>query len=255
MLPTERQMEILAILSEKKSATVSELCARLFSSGATIRRDLAQLEQKGLLCRSHGGAILMEGGSNELSLIARARENVQAKSAIARLAAEFISDGKTLFCDSSSTVCAIVPYLTGFHHLTVITNGLHCALELSRTAGVELYLPAGQLVTRTNSLVGSDTLRYLDGYNADIALLSCSGLSLKAGVSEFNMEQSRIKQVMLKNSATKLLLCDTSKLDKIYFSKTCDISDFDRLICERDPGEQWHEKLSETRCRLIFPKE
>lgn len=255
MLTTERHLEILSILNKKKAVTVSQLCATLYVSSATIRRDLTQLEREGLLRRSHGGAILSEGGNKELSVLTRSKEHVQAKNKIAQLASLYINDGNTLFLDSSSSVCSIIPYLPAFQQITVITNGLHCALSLSETTNCNVYLPAGQVISRTNSLVGSETLLSILNFNADVAFVSCAGVSQSGGITEASVEQSRIKQAMLKQSKTKILLCDNSKFDQIYFSRTCNIGDFDYVICEEDPGSDWRSFFGTLSCELIFPED
>ncbi len=254
MLTTERQLEILSILNKKKAVTVSQLCAALYVSAATIRRDLVQLERAGLLRRSHGGAILVEGGNRELSVLTRSREHVQAKNRIAQLAALYIKNGNTLFLDSSSSVACIIPYLAAFREISVITNGLHCALSLSETTNCHVYLPAGQVISRTNSLVGSETLESILHFNADVAVVSCSGISQIGGITEASVEQSRIKQAMLRQAKTKILLCDNSKFNQIYFSRTCGVEDFDYLICEEDPGAAWRAYLAPLPCELVFPE-
>ena len=107
MLPLERQNKILEILSKKQAVTVDELCARLYSSGATIRRDLQALESNGLLRRTHGGAVFVDGNARDFPLTMRETENLIPKSIIAKRALPYIHEGQTLFMDASSTVCQL----------------------------------------------------------------------------------------------------------------------------------------------------
>ena len=137
MLPLERQNKILEILSKKQAVTVDELCARLYSSGATIRRDLQALESNGLLRRTHGGAVFVDGNARDFPLTMRETENLIPKSIIAKRALPYIHEGQTLFMDASSTVCQLAEKLTGFQHLRVITNGLKTANILSEIEGRE----------------------------------------------------------------------------------------------------------------------
>lgn len=255
MLTTERQTEIYEILKVKKAVTVNQLCDRLFVSSATIRRDLTELEKTGLIRRSHGGAVLFESAAGELSVLSRLRERVREKSEIAKLASLYIHDTDTLFLDPSSTVCSIVPYLTVFQHITVITNGLHCAMELSQKTNCKIYIPSGELVTRTNSIVSSDTLAYIRQFHADVALVSCGGLALDAGATEANVEQSRVKLSMLRRARTKILLCDKSKFDKVFLSKTCELGYFDYVITDQAPSEAWLQFFAEAPCELVYPEE
>ena len=112
---TQRQQEILEYLNIKKAASVAQLCVRLYASPATIRRDLARMEQRGLLRRTHGGAVLAEGGSDEVSMFARQAVNARQKAEIAKLAACFVKDSDNLFMDSSSTVCSVAARLDHCH--------------------------------------------------------------------------------------------------------------------------------------------
>lgn len=154
MLPLERQNKILEILSKKQAVTVDELCARLYSSGATIRRDLQALESNGLLRRTHGGAVFVDGNARDFPLTMRETENLIPKSIIAKRALPYIHEGQTLFMDASSTVCQLAEKLTGFQHLRVITNGLKTANILSEIEGVEVYGTGGRLRENAKSFVG-----------------------------------------------------------------------------------------------------
>ncbi|MCI8624530.1 MAG: DeoR/GlpR transcriptional regulator [Provencibacterium sp.] len=254
MVSSQREKEILDLLAVKKTITVQQLCQKLYASSATIRRDLTKLESRGLIRRTRGGAVLAEGGNDEVSVFERQSENAKEKSAIGRLASYFIKDGYTVFMDPSSTVCCTAPFLLSVKRLTVITNGLHCALALSAGSGCEVYMPAGRLLTRSNSLAGSDTLSSLSGFCADAALVSCSGLSLKVGVTEPTVEQSRIKLQMLKQAKTKILLCDHTKFGRICMSKTCDIGLFDYLITDIRPEEEVCAALEAQGCEIVYPE-
>ena len=103
MLQSQRQQEIYEYLQVKKSASVALLCERFYASGATIRRDLCALEHKGLIRRTHGGAVLYEGGNDELSVTIREQSAVPQKRIIGELASYFLKDSYRVFLDSSST--------------------------------------------------------------------------------------------------------------------------------------------------------
>lgn len=253
MLPNDRQKQIFDFLSVKKSATVQQLCRNLFASPATIRRDLDHMERQGLLQRTHGGAVLLEGGSGELSIFMREAKNTAAKGIIGELASCFIKDSYTVFLDPSSSACSIVPFLSRCKNVSVITNGLHCALTLSQQTSCDVYIPGGQLVSRSNSVVGSDVLSALAGYCGDVAVISCSGLSLEMGVTEPSIEQSRIKYAMLCRAKTRILLCDRSKFGQTFLSRTCGPADFDYLITDRQPEAAYVEYYAGTTCELVFP--
>ncbi|TCL42405.1 DeoR/GlpR family DNA-binding transcription regulator [Harryflintia acetispora] len=254
MLQSQRQQEIYEYLQVKKSASVALLCERFYASGATIRRDLCALEHKGLIRRTHGGAVLYEGGNDELSVTIREQSAVPQKRIIGELASYFLKDSYRVFLDSSSTAGYMLPYLRGVKNLSVITNGLRSAMLLSQAGAHEVYLPGGRLLERSNSLVGSDTLQSLDSYCADVAFFSCSGLDPRFGITEANPEQAQVKRRMLKRAKTKILLCDSTKFYRSFLYQTCGFGDVDYLITDQRPGEDILALLEGTACDLVCPQ-
>ncbi|MEG0693033.1 MAG: DeoR/GlpR family DNA-binding transcription regulator, partial [Oscillospiraceae bacterium] len=209
MLLEQRHQTILDYLIQKKSVTVSELSSQFFVSEATIRRDLTAMEKQGLLKRSHGGAVLFESNNDETSLLVREQKNVQEKQKIAQLALDFISSNSTVFMDSSSTTGMIIPFLKQYKFLTVITNGLKNALALSQHNAIKTYITGGFVNPQSTSAVGSDSIDYIKNMNAQVAFISCGGISCKNGVTDAAFEQARLKKAMLNHVKTKVLLCDS----------------------------------------------
>ena len=126
MFAEERQEQILELLKRNKRVSNTELIKKFGVSGTTIRIDLTELEQKGLLSRTHGGAILKEDPVyGEDSISSRREKNKEAKECIARKAREQIEDGDTILLDSGTTALDLAALLNELHNLTVITNDLH----------------------------------------------------------------------------------------------------------------------------------
>lgn len=253
MLPLERQEQLYQLLTTKKSASVSFLCEHLYASPATIRRDLAQMERQGLVRRTHGGAALAEKGGGELSTGTRESRNIAAKKKIGELAACYIKDGDSLFLDPSSTVCHVVPYLATRRQLTAVTNGLHCAMALSAQTTCTTFLPAGQLASRSNSIVGSDAIAFLERYNADIALISCAGFSMEWGATEASAEQARMKSQMFLRARTKILLLDSSKWGTVFCNCICGPEQLDLVITDQDPGPEYRSFFAAQHCEIVWP--
>ncbi len=255
MLTTERQQEIVSLLNQKKNVSVSQLCQRLYASPATIRRDLAMLEKNGLLTRTHGGAVLVEARDKEQPMLTRMGRNEHAKAIIGQTAALYVKNGDIIFIDAGSTAYAAVPALSPFSLLTVLTIGLHSALDLAQNTSFDVFMPPGNVNKFTCAVGGVDSLEFLSRFNVDVALFSCAGISRISGVTDRDMYQSRMKQAVLKNAKTKILLCDTSKFNLTYFSKTCTLDDFDYAICETSPGEEWLKFFESSPCELIIADE
>lgn len=232
MLPLERQNNILDILSKRKSATVEELCAALYSSGATIRRDLKMLEGTGLIRRTHGGAVHVESGARDFPLPMRETENQQAKSILSAHARRHIQDGQTIFLDSSSTACHLARMLTGYSHLRVITNGLKTANILAETEGVEVYCTGGRLRERAMSFVGEGAIAFVEDFYADFAFFSCRGADPIIGITDSDEQEAALKRAYIRQARQAILLCDSSKLGKQYFCRIAPISAIAEIVCD-----------------------
>lgn len=251
LLGLERQQEILCLLREIHSVTVEELCKRFYASGATIRRDLDRLQKSGLIRRTHGGAVLLEGNAIESPYLVRESENLEAKLSMASSAAALIKNGDTLFLDSSSTVMQICRHLAGLDGITVITNGIKTAMLLAENAKTTVYLAGGQLRKNSRSVVGIAAKEFLEPFYADIAFLSCHGLDPDHGLTEAHEEESQIKRLLIRQARKTVLLCDSSKIGQRFFSLTCGLDAIDTLITEQMPPPQVCERLEQHQIQII----
>ncbi len=230
MFAYERKQQILDILKIKKAISVDELCKTLYTSGATIRRDLQVLEKDNLIKRTHGGAVLLEGNSTETPLVLRESENSGQKQLISELAIEHIADGMTIFLDSSSTVSYIIRRLTPFQGLKIITNGIKTASLLSDYKNIKTYCTGGVIRDNSRSLVGHNAEQFIAQFNADVCFMSCRGMSAEIGATDPSDEEAFVKKEYIRNSRKRILLCDTTKINVNYFSKVAPLSEFDQII-------------------------
>ncbi|MBQ4612672.1 MAG: DeoR/GlpR transcriptional regulator [Clostridia bacterium] len=230
MLPLERRNKILEILKSRQAATVDDLCAALYSSGATIRRDLNILESNGLIRRTHGGAVHIESTARDFPLSLRESENLSAKEVLAQKALPYIKDGMTLFMDSSSTVNHLARRLSGFHNIRVITNGLKTASVLSEMNGIEVYGTGGRLRATAMSFVGNQAMEFVRQFNADIAFISCRGVDPDVGITDSDENEANLKRIYIQNAKNVILLCDNSKIGKRYFCKVAPLDGVRKII-------------------------
>ncbi len=253
MLTLKRQEEIMQILREKKTVTVRELSETLFASGSTIRRDLQELENAGLLRRSHGGAVLYEASSDEASARVREQQNRKEKKLIGELGAALIPAGSSLFLDSSSTAGAMIPYLPADADLTVITNGLRNALLLADNPDLRVVIACGTVRPNSGSLYGADTLSYLAGLHPGWCFLSCGGLT-PTGITENTFEQGTLKRQMLQGSEKRVLLCDSSKFMKTCLYRIGGLTEIDILVTDSLPPVELQAALGQAGVRIILPE-
>lgn len=228
----EREEKILNALLEKESMTTRELSAKLYVSVPTLRRDLIKLEQMGKLIRTHGGAQLTKKSADEkIPILLREQEQSSAKTIMARKAVEFIKDGDTILLDGSTSAYSIIPLLSGFNNLIVITSSAKSSFLLGKM-GISNICTGGRMITRSLSYIGADAEHTVGSYNADIAFFSCRGLSMDGWLTDNSIEENSLRRCMLRQSRKRVFLCDSSKIGKLYLNNLCHLSDVDELICE-----------------------
>lgn len=218
MLAPERREKILEEVTRSKSALVKDLCVLFGVTGETIRKDLSVLEKEGKLLKTHGGAYVNEGATNEIHASLRQTLLPQEKQAIARLCAARVQSGHTVMLDESTTCTYIAKALAGRSGLTIITNSLQIADTLAESEGIQLMLCGGRLSHKNLSFVGGDTVGMLRHYHADHAFVSCRGLDKKAGITDGSPDGGLIRQIMLQQADKCTLVVDRTKLGlaKLY---------------------------------------
>jgi DeoR/GlpR family transcriptional regulator of sugar metabolism len=236
----DRKDLILDLLRNySRFVTVEQLSEKLFVSTATIRRDLAELEETKLVQRTRGGAILLESISTEAPMVLRENRNEMQKQIIATIAKDYIKDGMTIFMDSSSTAFTLARNLEHFVNLQVITNNLKICWLLSERKGIGLVCTGGRLKEQSMSFFGMSTVQFIHGVNADAAFISAVGFSFENGSSDASEEDYYLKRAYLTNSKKKYLLVDTSKQGKEFLYRTAPLSAFNRVITEsKDVNER-----------------
>ena len=227
-----RKNQYLSILEEVNELSVSDLAKKLFISEPTVRRDLAILEKEELIIRTHGGVKLNNRGAYEFTpLLLREKNQNTAKAIMGKKAASLIHDGYTIMMDASTSALNILPYIVNVKNLFVITSGVKTSYLLSKMK-INHICSGGMTMSNLFSYVGSDAERTIRNYTADIAFFSCRGLSLDGKATDTSIEENNIRRVMIENSARKVLLCDSSKINKIYLNILCTVEDVDEIICE-----------------------
>ncbi len=240
---TTREEQIIALLKRYPQASNKLLMDQLFLSRSTLRRSLIELEAKGLILRYHGGIILKERNRHEDSADQRIRTNRQEKIAIAAAASTLLRDEMVLFLDSSSTVSYLAPHLARYR-LTIITNNVDLAKDLRNVPELDVYLVPGRLRPRSTSTIGVFALNFVRQFRADLCFFSCKAVR-EDGFYEGDIEQGKVKEVMLEGAKDVWLLCDNSKFDSDGLYHTADFSRLAGLITS-DPLPTHIAKVFET---------
>lgn len=234
MIPSERIRQIKEILHRSKTVSIQELCDTLYCSASTIRRDLIDLEEAGVLRRTRGGATLVSANTSEFSDYVRRQENRDKKQTIAQIASDFIEDDMSIFMDSSSTVHYLCNTLYKYKNLIVITNSVLIPCTLADYENIRVFCTGGVLKQHSYSLIGNMSYEFIKNYKPDLCFLSCKALD-PYGVYEADYQQTHVKKTMLANANRSILLADSSKFSGSAFISISDLEDIDKIITEREP--------------------
>lgn len=237
----ERKKKILAALDEAESLTVFELAEILDASPATIRRDLHDISEEGLLVRTHGGAMKMENqvltGFMEKSGVHHAK-----KEMIAEQAAALVQDGDIIFLDCGSTVFGMCRHLKK-KNIKVITNSLPVLAELIDVPSIGINLIGGELNKSRKAVHGDKAVQHINGYHAHKAFIGVDGISAENGLTAHSEHESTITTAFIRNAAEVYLLCDSSKIGKDSYVKFAGLSEITRLVTDSGLDEQHQRQL------------
>ena len=235
MLISERHAQILLELQKDPKITVAQMAEKLHFSEPTIRRDYTELHRKGLITKRYGGVTLNSDVSSpdqEIPFVLRENERSKPKEKMGAFASRYIRDGMVIMLDGSTSAYHMVPYLAKFKDIIVITSGAKTAVALA-----ELHIPVfstgGKMRTNSFSFIGKEAEDAVRKYNADIAFLSCHGLSFDGMMSDPSVEECHLRQVMLEKAQQKYLLCDSSKMGRTYFYDMGNVSALDGVISDQ----------------------
>ncbi|KIL41620.1 DeoR faimly transcriptional regulator [Gordoniibacillus kamchatkensis] len=244
MLVAERYEKIVQLVNERGSIRVSELSELCQVTEETIRRDLDRLESEGRLRRSHGGAVSIKEQQPEIPYFEREVTNAEEKKRIAQEAVKRIQPNDRVLLDASSTAWYMASYLPDIP-LTVLTNSIKVATELSSKEKIIVISTGGQLARRSLSYVGPLAERSLDAYHVDKLFLSCKGVHLERGISESNELQALVKKKMIDIADQVVLLADSSKFGVRAFTQVAELAEVDAIISDQRLGRDTVAQLQE----------
>ena len=247
-----RRSEILQILEKQDDISVVTLSRKFDISEVSIRNDLAQLENKGLLIRTRGGAIKKHPVNFDLNLNQRLKKNYKEKQQIGKKAIEYINEGDTIVMDSGSTTLEIAKNLKQFNKLKLITNSLPIADLVADFKGVEVIITGGILRPEMRSLVGSMTESNLSNYYCNVAFIGTDSISSEYGISTSIIEEATLNQAMMKISEKVIVVTDSSKFLRRSFVKIADIDALDSIITDYKIPDEEKQRLNRLRVELIL---
>ncbi len=244
MLISQRHDQIILLLTQNPGITVRDIAKRLCYSEPTIRRDLTELHNKGLVTKCYGGAVVNTGAADrEIPFVLRENETSKTKVEIGRQASQFVHDGMVIMLDASTSAYHLVPYLAKFKDIIVITSGAKTAVALAELH-IPVYSTGGKMRTNSFAYIGREAEEMVKKFNADALFFSCRGLSYDGQMSDPSIDEANLRQVMFSKCKNKYLLCDSSKFGNSYFYDMGDISHLSDVISDQPLPESIAARLN-----------
>ena len=233
-----RREQILKFLLRAGSATVEEILEVAGSSAPSIRRDLAKLENRGLIRRTHGGATLVEPLLYEpfrydSSFLAREQRFAEEKRRIGLAAAELILPNETVGLSAGTTTTHIGRSLRHREKIQVVTNAINIGMELCNQPGIRTYLTGGVVPWAWSfSLTGNAAITFLENIYMDKVFLSVTGLDDERGATTLESDEALVYRKMLKQAKQVIVVADASKLGIVSPAFICPASEINILITD-----------------------
>ena len=242
-----RQKEIERLLLAERKCAVEQLSRRFKVSEVTIRKDLAALEGRGALLRTHGGAVLAERPELVIPHLARAAENQAGKERMALAAAKRVQDGEHILLDAGSSTLAVARALRG-RDVTVVTNSVPIAMEMAGAddGKTSVIVLGGSLRRSSLAMMGPLAQQQLSALHCDRAFLGASGFDPRTGFCCQNLIEAETKRAMSDASRELVLLADHAKFGRTAFAPFCPLKEVDALITDATPPKPVAEALKKA---------
>jgi DeoR/GlpR family transcriptional regulator of sugar metabolism len=230
----ERHELILTEVRRSASIRISRLAARMGVAGETIRRDLIELGDAGLLNRTYGGATISLVTSEPV-IAERSQTMVEERARVGRGTANLVHNGQIVMIDGGSTTYEVARNLSQLRRdLTVITNSIGVASVTGANSTFRVILCPGAYDNREASVFGEDAVEFIRRYNADIAVIGASGLS-DDGPSDMISGAASVKRAMISRSLSALLVVTNDKFDRRSLERVCTLGDLSGVVADREP--------------------
>lgn len=245
----DRQKQILELLAKQEYLRTNDLIARLPSSPATIRRDLVQMQERGLI-RKVRGKIFLQAPNKVPPFDLRGLLNDEEKNSIARAAAALVQEGDSIIIDSGTTTLALAGELRGFHRLSVITNSIPAAYMFNQT-NVATFVCGGMMDDM--ALVDNDALEYFSHRRVKKVFLGATGVRGIEGLTATSSYQFPVKRKMLESAEEAYALIDSSKFSFMGIRVFCEFHELTGLVTSKPiQNEQLLEHLDKIGLRVIY---
>jgi DeoR family fructose operon transcriptional repressor len=256
-LPAGRKADLAAFVAESGQVTVAALSEHFGVSIDTVRRDLDQLDREGVVIRTHGGAVSVEGQRPDRGLDVRLRMQIAEKEAIAKLAADLVADGSVIMLNAGTTTLAVAHALRDHRELTIATNNLRIPAEISPKAFRDLYVFGGAVRTITQATTGPVAFTMTAGgpevdIQCDLALIAVGAVET-TGYSTSNLGDAAMMADMMQRAQRTAILADSSKMGRRLFAQVATLERADYLVTDTAPPAELADALAEAGVEVVTP--
>jgi DeoR family transcriptional regulator, aga operon transcriptional repressor len=254
---TRRSEQIVKFLLRSGSATIEELLSVAGSSAPSIRRDLARLEARGLIRRTHGGAelvepLLYEPFRYDSSFLAREQRHAAEKRRIGLAAAELVQPGETVGLSAGTTTTHIGRSLRHRDKIQIVTNAINIGMELSNQTAIRTYLTGGVVLWAWSfALSGNGALTFLDNMYMDKVFLSVTGFDPERGATQLESDEALVYRKMIKQAKAVIVAADSSKLGKVSPAFICPSNEVQTLITDHGAPAEMVAQFERQGTRVI----
>jgi len=231
LITEERRKKILELIDRDGIVSLQQLTDAFDISIYTIRRDLNALEEKGLLKKTHGGAVRIEKSRWIPSMEEGKSEALDEKKSIAVKASRLVDNGDTIFLMGSTISLLMIPLLKD-KNLTVVTNSLDVAKELSAIPSIETILIGGRIKNYKGNILGSRAVNDLRNYYFDKAFVPCAGIKENVGISTSTIDSADFLKTVISCSRENIVVADYRKFNRVTFAKVCNLEEIDVFITD-----------------------
>ena len=247
----ERMRGIMKKLEGENRVLIADLAKEYNTTSVTIRKDLDILENQGLLKRTHGGAILHKPLFHGLNLNEKEKLNADEKKRIADEAVKLISEGDVVILDSGSTTTQLARNMKNLKGITVITNAVNIALELS-ASDCEIILTGGALQKNSSTLVGPFADDIFRKISADKLFHGVDGIDYETGLTTPDIIEANTSRVMMQRAGENILLVDSSKFGRRSLGVICQIKEINKIITTRKMDKNEIKNLKDIGVEVII---
>lgn len=233
MFQIERMEKILEYINAHKKAKIDELSRVFNASKVTIRNDINELAQEGLVIKTHGGVLSIQNHfTTEIPSNSKSTINIEAKRNIGYNAAKLICDDDVIILDAGSTTLEVARHIKS-NNVTVITNDLKVGMEVARNPKNKLIMTGGVLEQPVYTLLGEETIDFFSKVHVNKLFLGCDAMDMELGITNRTLREVSVKQAMIRAAEEIILVTDSTKLHKKVFARVCSVYDIDKIIIDK----------------------